>query len=47
MLHKPKPDSTYIKYMPPLVGSEEEVLALAKYLGTLSIPKEPAKIANK
>jgi cytochrome bd-type quinol oxidase subunit 1 len=47
MLHKPKPDSTYIKYMPPLVGSEEEVMALAKYLGTLSIPKEPARIANK
>lgn len=37
-LHAPKPDSPYVKYMPPLVGTTDEIDALAKYLETLSSP---------
>ncbi|MBL8086961.1 MAG: cytochrome ubiquinol oxidase subunit I [Chthonomonas sp.] len=40
MLHKPEKDSIYVKYMPPLVGSEEEIRNLAMYLTTLSQPKK-------
>jgi len=47
-LHEPKPDSIYVKYMPPLVGSETEIQALAKYLEVLSDPPATApKIASK
>ncbi|HMS55015.1 MAG TPA: cytochrome ubiquinol oxidase subunit I [Fimbriimonadaceae bacterium] len=35
-LHKPAPDSPYKKYMPPLVGTDEEVGYLAQYLTLLS-----------
>lgn len=38
MLHKPTPESTYVKYMPPLVGTDQEVAALAAYLETVSRP---------
>ncbi len=48
MLHEAKPDSMYVKYMPPLVGSEAEILALAQYLEILSgPPPEKPKVANK
>lgn len=36
LLHKPTKESIYVKYMPPLVGSPEEVAALGAYLETLS-----------
>lgn len=38
MLHNPPKDSTYVKYMPPLVGLPDEIDALAGYLATLSKP---------
>ncbi|MDX1935345.1 MAG: cytochrome ubiquinol oxidase subunit I [Capsulimonadales bacterium] len=38
MLHEPKPDSPYARYMPPLVGTPEEVNGLAEYLATLAAP---------
>ncbi|MCW5943124.1 MAG: cytochrome ubiquinol oxidase subunit I [Fimbriimonadaceae bacterium] len=38
LLHKPTKDSTYVRYMPPLVGTDEERDALAGYLATLSKP---------
>ncbi|MBS1705828.1 MAG: cytochrome ubiquinol oxidase subunit I [Armatimonadetes bacterium] len=37
MLHKPTADSPYPKYMPPLVGSEDEIRDLAMYLETVSL----------
>lgn len=39
MLHKPEKDSTYVKYMPPLVGTEDEIRDLSIYLATLSRPQ--------
>lgn len=36
-LHRPPADSPYRKYMPPLVGTDEEVRDLADYLVTLSL----------
>lgn len=36
ILHENKPDSPYHKYMPPLVGTPEEMSALADYLATLT-----------
>ncbi|MBS1713105.1 MAG: cytochrome ubiquinol oxidase subunit I [Armatimonadetes bacterium] len=42
LLHKPTADSTYVKYMPPLVGKPDEIDALAGYLSTLSQPAAPA-----
>lgn len=35
-LHKPSEDSPYKKYMPPLVGTDEEIAYLAEYLTLLS-----------
>ncbi len=32
MLHDHKPDSPYIKYMPPMVGSDQDITDLANYL---------------
>lgn len=37
-LHQNKEDSPYRKYMPPLVGRDDEMAALVKYLGTLVVP---------
>ncbi|MCS6774921.1 MAG: cytochrome ubiquinol oxidase subunit I [Chloroherpetonaceae bacterium] len=42
MLHRPTPDSMYVKYMPPLVGTREEREALAKFLATLTRPAPPS-----
>jgi hypothetical protein len=39
MLHKPEKDSIYVKYMPPLVGTEDEIRDLSIYLATLSRPQ--------
>jgi cytochrome bd-type quinol oxidase subunit 1/mono/diheme cytochrome c family protein len=36
MLHEAKPDSAYTKYMPPLVGSDDEIDALSVYLASLN-----------
>jgi len=47
LLHKPTTDSAYVKYMPPLVGTPEEIDALAGYLTTLSKPTEPATTTDK
>ncbi len=38
MLHDYKPDSPYHAFMPPLVGTKEEIAALGDYLATLSQP---------
>jgi len=35
MLHNPKEGSPYVKFMPPLVGSSEEIAALHSYLSKL------------
>ena len=42
MLHEMPEDSPYRKYMPPLVGKDDEISALAAYLTTLSIGTPPA-----
>jgi cytochrome bd-type quinol oxidase subunit 1 len=47
MLHKPTKDSPYIKYMPPLVGSESEMQDLAVYLGTLSRQQAQRSVVAK
>ncbi len=39
ILHDYAPDSPYRKYMPPLVGSKEEIAALGDYLATLTAPQ--------
>ena len=39
MLHKPTADSMYVKYMPPLVGTDAEIDDLAAYLATVSASK--------
>ena len=36
MLHENKDDSPYRKYMPPLVGKDDEIKALAAYLKQIS-----------
>jgi mono/diheme cytochrome c family protein len=38
MLHEYKPDSPYRAFMPPLVGTADEINALADYLVTLDTP---------
>jgi hypothetical protein len=40
--HSPSPDSPYVKYMPPLVGSPGEIDALAVYPTPLSHPNVAA-----
>ena len=45
-LHKPTVESPYPKYMPPVVGTEEELEALAVYLETLSRPA-PSQKSNE
>jgi cytochrome d ubiquinol oxidase subunit I len=47
MLHEYKEDSIYRKYMPPLVGSDDEIQALAAYLRTLSGPQTGKKPAGQ
>lgn len=44
-LHENKDDSPYRKFMPPLVGKQDEIDALAKYLGTmvLTVHETPAQ----
>ncbi len=46
-LHDPPKDSMYRKYMPPLVGKQDEIDALGDYLATISVkPAEaPLKLA--
>jgi len=39
MPHKPTPESPYVKYMPPLVGTQDEIDDLGAYLATLSQPQ--------
>ncbi|MBI5831387.1 MAG: cytochrome ubiquinol oxidase subunit I, partial [Armatimonadetes bacterium] len=45
VLHEYKPDSPYIGYMPPLVGTALEIEALGDYLATLSVKPETAATA--
>lgn len=50
MLHQHADDSPYKRYMPPLVGTPQEIDALAAYLGTLSArvnDKSPTTLAEK
>ena len=42
MLHEYKPDSPYHAFMPPLVGTTNEIRALGDYLSTLVIAAAPA-----
>jgi mono/diheme cytochrome c family protein len=42
LLHSPTADSPYRAYMPPLVGTQPEIQALADYLISLN-PPEPHK----
>lgn len=44
VLHDHKPDSPYIKFMPPLVGHSGEIDDLGLYLGSIS--KNPATVAT-
>lgn len=47
-LHQMKPDSPYVKYMPPIVGTPQELQNLAVYLETLSRPNPtPGALARK
>lgn len=41
-LHEYKEDSPYRKYMPPLVGNDDEIRALVKYLRAMSASKNEA-----
>jgi mono/diheme cytochrome c family protein len=45
ILHEHAPDSPYHAYMPPLVGTGNEINALGDYLTTLSHPETPAALA--
>jgi cytochrome bd-type quinol oxidase subunit 1 len=47
MLHDYKPDSTYHNFMPPLVGTDEEILALQNYLLTLNATNAPGSVAHR
>ncbi|HVZ81037.1 MAG TPA: cytochrome ubiquinol oxidase subunit I [bacterium] len=40
MLHDHKPDSPYVKYMPPLTGTPQEIAALRTFLFHMVSPKE-------
>jgi cytochrome c553 len=42
MLHDCKPDSPYHAFMPPQVGTKEEIVALGDFLATLSPPAAAA-----
>jgi hypothetical protein len=42
VLHEYKEDSPYRRYMPPLVGVQEEVAALGEYLATLTSATDQA-----
>jgi mono/diheme cytochrome c family protein len=46
MLRQNKPDSPYHAYMPPLVGTDDEVAALQAYLTTLSAVPPSATVAK-
>ncbi|MCX7824059.1 MAG: cytochrome ubiquinol oxidase subunit I [Verrucomicrobiae bacterium] len=39
ILHEHKPDSPYRAFMPPLVGTKDEIEALGDYLATLTAPE--------
>ncbi len=43
MLHDYSEDSPYKKYMPPLVGTDQEIAALTDYLAALVAPPPPAQ----
>lgn len=47
ILHDYKPDSPYKAFMPPLVGTPDEVSALGDYLSTLSTPVQVADAPEK
>lgn len=46
MLHEYKEDSSYRKYMPPLVGTDDERRALAVYLRSLVEPEKSASVTQ-
>ena len=46
-LHHPTPESAYSKYMPPLVGSDPEIQALAAYLTALNAPPSSGLTAKR
>lgn len=45
ILHEAKPDSPYKAFMPPLVGTEDEIKALGDFLATIALKEKP--IANQ
>jgi cytochrome d ubiquinol oxidase subunit I len=46
MLHDYKPDSPYRAFMPPLVGTTNEITALGDYLASL-VPAEKSTAAQQ
>lgn len=46
-LHEYKEDSPYRKYMPPLVGNQEEIKALVLYLRTMTNPVKETTVQQK
>lgn len=47
ILHDYKPDSPYRAFMPPMVGTPDEVQALGDYLSSLAPPTQVADAADK
>jgi hypothetical protein len=45
ILHNHAPDSPYRAFMPPLVGTPDEISALGDFLETLSRPQPPSALA--
>ena len=48
MLHDHKPDSPYTRYMPPMVGTKQDIDDLANYLNyQVNGPQKPVQTAQK
>ena len=48
MLHDYKPDSPYRRYMPPMVGTKQDIDDLTDFLNAqVNPPQEPAQTAQK
>ncbi|MGA3370283.1 MAG: cytochrome ubiquinol oxidase subunit I [Terracidiphilus sp.] len=48
MLHENKPDSPYSRFMPPMVGTKQDIADLANYLNAqVNPPQKPVQTAQK
>lgn len=47
MLHENKKDSPYHNFMPPVVGTPEEILDLQIYLAALNPPPNKGAVASR